>query len=78
MPGALLSAEYLEGKWSRGGKQGCEASDSDYLLARGNGTASSYPLTLFRITQDQDTQFDRECAVRFMGFSPSQPWSSLP
>lgn len=34
-----VSADYLEGKWSLDGKEGCNTATSKYVLFRKNGTA---------------------------------------
>ena len=34
----MLSQEYLGGKWSSDGKEGCRSTTADYVIFHGNGT----------------------------------------
>lgn len=55
---AVVSAQYLEGRWSFDGKAGCGSSDARYVVFRNNGTlevgqgAEVNRLGFWRITDD--------------------------
>jgi hypothetical protein len=36
--GVMLNQEYLGGKWSSDGKEGCRSTAADYVIFHGNGT----------------------------------------